>query len=80
MRVHGKDDDRINLHRPGTGSVTQSGENLWEGRYSPRWPDGTKHVWDVYAETEAECEAKLAALIAEMNAERAAWREAHKTA
>ena len=66
--------------RPGTGCVSQIGENLWEGRYSPRWPDGTKHVRDVYASTEEECEAKLAELIAEMNAERAAWREAHKTA
>lgn len=66
--------------RPGTGCVSQIGENLWEGRYSPRWPDGTKHVRDVYASTEEECEEKLAELIAEMNAERAAWREEHKTA
>lgn len=66
--------------RPGTGCVSQIGENLWEGRYSPRWPDGTKHVRDVYASTEEECEAKLEELIAEMNAERAAWRKAHKAA
>lgn len=76
MRIHGKEDDRINLHRPGTGSVSQSGEN--DG-IPPRWPDGTKHVRDVYAPTEAECEANLAALIAEMNAERAVWREENKT-
>lgn len=50
------------------------------GRYSPRWPDGKKHVRDVYAPTEEECEEKLAVMIVEMNAERAAWREAHKAA
>ena len=25
--------------RPGTGCVSQINETLWEGRYSPKWPD-----------------------------------------
>ena len=28
--------------RPGTGCVTQFSDHLWEGRYSPVWPDGKK--------------------------------------
>ncbi len=44
-------------------------DHLWEGRYSPVWPDGKKHARNVYAKTEAECEEKLKALIREMKAE-----------
>ena len=29
--------------KPGTGCISQINETLWEGRYSPRWPDGKKH-------------------------------------
>ena len=65
------------MRRQGTGCVTQIGEHLWEGRYSPRWPDGKRHVRDVYAPTEEECEEKLAVMITQMNAERAAWRKEH---
>ena len=49
--------------RPGTGYVKQIKENLWEGRYSPVWPDGKKHSRNVYGHTEAECEEKLTALL-----------------
>ena len=28
--------------RPGTGCVSQINENLWEGRYSPIWPDALR--------------------------------------
>ena len=28
--------------RPGIGCVSQINEHLWEGRYSPVWPDGKK--------------------------------------
>ena len=60
--------------RPGTGCVTQLGERLWEGRYTPTYPDGKRHPRNVYAQSEDECEAKLAQLIAEMKAEIAALR------
>ncbi len=58
--------------RPGTGCVSQINDHLWEGRYSPIWPDGKKHARNVYAHTEQECEEKLAVLIPEMKAEIAA--------
>ena len=56
--------------KPGTGCITQINDHLFEGRYSPTWPDGTKHSKCVYAHTREECEAKLKALIQQMNAER----------
>ena len=31
--------------RPGTGCVSQINETLWEGRYSPKWPDGKANFW-----------------------------------
>ena len=42
---------------------------LFEGRYSPKWPDGKKHARNVYAHTREECEEKLKVLIVEMKAE-----------
>ena len=48
--------------RPGTGYIKQLKDNLWEGRYSPVWPDGKKHSRNVYDRTREETEAKLAAL------------------
>ncbi len=65
--------------RPGTGSVSQLDDHLWEGRYSPVWPDGKKHARNVYAKTEAECEEKLKVLIREMKAEIAQARERFKS-
>ena len=61
--------------KPGTGCITQISETLWEGRYSPVWPDGKKRPRNIYAHSEAECEAKLAAMIAEEKAKIAAERE-----
>ena len=61
--------------KPGTGCVTQINDHLFEGRYSPTWPDGTKHSKCVYAHTREACEAKLKALIQQMNAERQALRD-----
>ena len=49
--------------------MTQINEKLWEGRYSPIWPDGKKHARNVYAHSEEECEKLLAELITEMKAE-----------
>ena len=61
--------------KAGTGCVTQINEKLWEGRYSPVWPDGKKYARNVYAHSEEECEKLLADMIAEMKAEIAAEKE-----
>ena len=65
--------------RPGTGYLKQLNDRLWEGRYSPIWPDGKKHSRNVYGHTEAECEEKLAELILQMKAEIAALRSGEAT-
>lgn len=65
--------------RPGTGYLKQIKENLWEGRYSPVWPDGKKHARNVYGHTEEECKGKLKHLILNMNAEIAALRSGSAT-
>ena len=65
--------------RPGTGCVSQLQEHLWEGCYSPVWPDGKKHSRNVYAKTREECEEKLKVLILEMKAEIAALRSGAST-
>lgn len=57
------------MRKPGTGCITQISEHLWEGRYSPVWPDGKKHSRNVYAKTREECEALLLHLIEKMKAE-----------
>ena len=61
--------------RSGTGCVTEINDHLFEGRYSPIWPDGTKRSRNVYAKTREECEEKLKVLIEEMNAERKQLKE-----
>lgn len=55
--------------KPGTGCITEINDHLFEGRYSPMWPDGKKHARNVYAKTREECEEKLKVLIAEMKKE-----------
>ena len=55
--------------RSGTGCISEINDHLFEGRYSPKWPDGKKHARNVYAHTREECEEKLKALITEMKAE-----------
>lgn len=57
------------IRKPGTGCITQINDHLFEGRYSPTWPDGTKHSKCVYAHTRGECEEKLKVLIQQLNAE-----------
>ncbi len=64
--------------KAGTGCVTQINDHLWEGRYSPIWPDGKKHPRNIYAHSEAECEKLLAEMIHEMKAEIAAEKERQK--
>ena len=61
--------------RSGTGCVSEINDHLFEGRYSPKWPDGKKHARNVYAHTREECEEKLKVLIAEMNEERKNLKE-----
>lgn len=55
--------------RSGTGCVSEINDHLFEGRYSPKWPDGKKHARNVYAHTREECEEKLKVLILEMKDE-----------
>lgn len=55
--------------RSGTGCISELNDHLFEGRYSPKWPDGKKHARNVYAHTREECEEKLKQLITEMKAE-----------
>ena len=55
--------------RSGTGCVSEINDHLFEGRYSPKWPDGKKRARNVYAHTREECEEKLKVLILEMKAE-----------
>ena len=61
--------------KPGTGCVTQINDHLWEGRYSPVWPDGKKHPGNVYTKTREECERLLAEMILQMKVEIAAEKE-----
>ena len=55
--------------KSGTGCVSQINDHLFEGRYSPKWPDGKKHARNVYAHTREECEEKLKVLIIDMKTE-----------
>ena len=52
--------------KPGTGCLHQINDHLWEGKYSPRGPDGKRIHKNVYAPTKEECEEKLQALIDEI--------------
>lgn len=55
--------------KSGTGCITEINDHLFEGRYSPKWPDGKKHSRNVYAHTREECDEKLKVLIAQMKVE-----------
>ena len=65
--------------KPGTGCISQINENLWEGRYSPRLPNGGRLARNIYAHSEEECEQKLAELIVQMKEEIAAQRQQLQT-
>ncbi len=65
--------------RPSSGYLKEIKPGLWEGRYSPVWPDGKKHSRNVYGHTKEECEAKLKELIIQMKAEIAALRSGKAT-
>ncbi len=70
---------KLPRRRPGTGYIKQLNDHLWEGRYSPVWPDGKKHSRNVYGRTREETEAKLADLISQMKAEIAVLRSGKTT-
>lgn len=70
---------RLTWCSPRTVCVSKINDHLWEGRYSPVWPDGKKRPRNVYASTQEECEEKLARLIREMNGEIAALRSGDST-
>ncbi len=64
--------------KPGTGCVSRIGDQLWEGRYSPK-VNGKRMTRNIYAHSEEECEEKLAELIKEVKEEIATLRVQAKT-
>jgi site-specific recombinase XerD len=68
------------IRKSGTGCVFQINDNLWEGSFYPRMPDGKRRKFNVYAKTREECEEKLATMIAEKKAKIAAEKKKMKTA
>lgn len=58
--------------KPGTGCISQVNNKLWEGRYSPVWPDGKRYTRFVYTHSVDECERLLAEMIQQVNVELAA--------
>ena len=63
------------IRKQGTGCVFQINENLWEGSYFPRLPNGKRKKFNVYARTKEECEKLLAEMIEEKKAEIRAEKE-----
>ena len=57
------------IRKSGTGCIYQISDNLWEGSYSPRMPDGKRKKFNVYADTCEQCEEKLAEMISQVKAE-----------
>lgn len=49
--------------RPGTGCISKISKNTWQGKFTPRNPNGSRQVHCVYARTEEECERKLGEMI-----------------
>ena len=63
------------IRKPGTGCIYQINDNLWEGSYFPRMPDGKRKKHNIYAPTREECEEKLAEMIERVKAEIKAEKE-----
>lgn len=57
------------IRKSGTGCLYQVSENLWEGSYSPRLPNGKRRKYNVYAKTKEDCETALAEMITKIKAE-----------
>lgn len=67
------------IRKQGTGCVFQINENLWEGSYFPRLPNGKRKKFNVYARTKEECEKLLAEMIEEKKEEIKAEKEQVET-
>ena len=63
------------IRKSGTGCVHQINDNLWEGSFFPRLPNGTRKKFNIYAKTREECEVLLAEMIKKKKAEIAAEKE-----
>lgn len=66
--------------KPGMGCITEINDHLYEGRWSPKWIDGSRISRNVYATTREECEVKLAQLIRESKIELAELKRAQRKA
>ena len=55
--------------KPRTCCITKINDNLYEGRYSPRLPNGKRISKNIYAKTRGDCEELLARLMKEMKAD-----------
>ena len=62
------------IRRRGTGCVSRISDTTWEGRYSPRLPDGKRDQHVIYAHSEEECERLLAEMIREVKEQRTAQK------
>ena len=67
-------------HPSALGCVYQINENLWEGSFYPRMPDGKRKKFNVYAKTREECEKLLAEMITKKKAEIAEMKKKAKKA
>ena len=68
------------IRKSGTGCLYKINDNLWEGSFFPRLPNGKRKKFNVYAETREQCEVKLAEMIAEKKAEIAEIKKQAKNA
>ncbi len=57
------------IRKSGTGCLYQINDNLWEGSFYPRLPNGKRKKFNVYTETKEQCEIKLAEMIERVKAE-----------
>ncbi len=65
---------RGRIRRRGTGCVSRISDTTWEGRYSPRLPDGKRDQHVIYAHSEEECERLLTEMIRVVKEQRAAQK------
>ena len=65
------------IRKPGTGGVYMINDHLYEGRFTPKLPNGKRKGFNVYAQTREECERLLAEMIVEIKAKITAEKEAN---
>jgi hypothetical protein len=66
------------IRKLGTGCVYQINDTLWEGSYYPRFTNGKRKNFNVYAKTKEECEELLAEMIEEKKIEIEAEKDKQK--